>query len=102
MAFVLLSQSFRSKEEFMKQYQRLSWVVVLGLAVAGLFASRMFAQEPSDRPKNETTMSGCLNKASSGNYTLTDDGCKDYRHRPGGSGKTFRQPQSDIDGNGEG
>ena len=73
MAFVLLGQSFRSKEEFMKQYQRLSWVVVLGLAVAGLFASRMFAQDPSDRPKNETTMSGCLNKDSSGNYTLTDE-----------------------------
>jgi hypothetical protein len=41
-------------------------IVVLGLAIAGLFGSRMFAQDADrkDRPQNETTMTGCLNKGT--------------------------------------
>ena len=41
-----------------------------GLLVSGLCASIVFAQDPQ---KNETTMTGCLNKDSSGGYTLTDE-----------------------------
>lgn len=58
--------------------QLMTRLLVLGLLVSGLCASRMFAQDQSDksqrdRMKNETTITGCLNKDSSGNYTLTDE-----------------------------
>jgi len=58
--------------------QLLTRMLVLGLLVSGLCASRMFAQDQSgksqrDRMKNETTITGCLNKDSSGSYTLTDE-----------------------------
>jgi hypothetical protein len=51
---------------------------LLGFAavLAGICASTVFAQADSnqrDRQKNETTMTGCLNKDSSGGYTLTDE-----------------------------
>ena len=54
----------------MNESRRIRRFAVLGLAIAGLLGSSMFAQE---RPKSETTMTGCLNKGSTGNYTLTDE-----------------------------
>jgi hypothetical protein len=54
----------------MNESRRIRRLAVLGLAIAGLVGSRMFAQE---QPKSETAMTGCLNKGSAGNYTLTDE-----------------------------
>jgi hypothetical protein len=47
-----------------------------GLLVSGLCASIVFAGDDNtqqDPQKNETTMTGCLNKDSSGGFTLTDE-----------------------------
>jgi hypothetical protein len=50
-------------------------LLAFALVVFGLCASTMLAQDQPnrDRQKNETTMTGCLNKDSSGGYTLTDE-----------------------------
>jgi hypothetical protein len=61
----------------MKQFHRLTHLAVFGLACA-LFAGSLCAQDPQeskrrDRTKSETTMTGCLTKDTSGNYTLTDE-----------------------------
>src|SRR3954453_11401824 len=72
MALVLLSPEHPSKGgvKSMNESRRVKSFAVLGLAIAGLLGSRMFAQ---DRPKSETAMTGCLNKGSAGVYTLTDE-----------------------------
>lgn len=55
----------------MSESSRVKRFAVLGLAIAGILGSRMFAQE---QPKSETAITGCLNKGSgAGNYTLTDE-----------------------------
>ena len=57
----------------MRQIIRL---LAVGLLISGICGSMMFAQDDAnqrDRQKNETTMTGCLSKDSSGGYTLTDE-----------------------------
>ena len=56
----------------MRQIVRL---LAFALVTFGLCASNMLAQDEGNRnrQKNETTMTGCLNKDSSGGYTLTDE-----------------------------
>jgi hypothetical protein len=72
-ALLLLGYEYLNERgaEFMRQMIRL---LACGLLVSGLM-SIMFAQDDAkrDRQKNETTMTGCLNKDSSGGYTLTDE-----------------------------
>jgi hypothetical protein len=62
----------------MKRFHTVARAAVLTLTVSGVFAVTLFAQNPDDsnrrdRVKTETTMTGCLNKGTSGNYTLTDE-----------------------------
>jgi len=45
-------------------------LLAMGLAVSCVSSGVALAQDPQ---KNETTMTGCLNKDSSGGYTLTDE-----------------------------
>jgi hypothetical protein len=56
----------------MRQIARL---LAFALIMFGLCASTVLAQDQGsrDRQKSETTMTGCLNKDSSGGYTLTDE-----------------------------
>ena len=54
----------------MSESRQLRRFTVLGLTIAGLWGSSIFAQE---QPKSETAMTGCLTKGSAGNYTLTDE-----------------------------
>jgi hypothetical protein len=74
----------------MKNLYRMTRNATLGLAFVGLTAFTMTAQtqqaqqpaqqqQPQDDPnsrdraKSETTMTGCLNKAESGSFVLTDE-----------------------------
>ena len=59
----------------MKDFHRVTRLGVLGLMVSGFFGGQMFAQDPSqrDRAKAETTITGCLSKGTSGNFSLTDE-----------------------------
>jgi hypothetical protein len=54
----------------MSESRQLRRFTVLGLTIAGLWGSSIFAQE---QPKSETAMTGCLTKGSAGTYTLTDE-----------------------------
>jgi hypothetical protein len=58
----------------MKEFRQLGRLLAAAFLITGLSGS-IFAQDPSDRNqrKNETSMTGCLSKDSSGNYTLTDE-----------------------------
>ena len=61
----------------MKEFRQLGRLLAAAFLISGLSGS-IFAQDPSDRNqrrqmKNETSMTGCLSKDSSGNYTLTDE-----------------------------
>ena len=50
-------------------------LMAAGVLISGL-AAGAFAQDDkqgADRQKNETTMTGCLNKDASGGYVLTDE-----------------------------
>ena len=51
----------------MRQMIRL---LACGLIVFGICANNVFAQAPQ---KSETALTGCMNKDSSGGYTLTDE-----------------------------
>src|SRR5690242_5577258 len=60
----------------MRQMQRLTRLAMAGLMLAS-FSSALFAQDKGDqnqrdRQKNETTMTGCLNK-DAGAFVLTDE-----------------------------
>jgi len=73
-----ISTSHQEGVEAMRLLDQFTRLLVFGLMLSGVFAARMFAQTPDnsnrrDRMQNETTITGCLNKGSDGNYTLTDD-----------------------------
>ena len=59
--------------------QQTKRLLVLGLALIGVCASTIFAQDTNDkngrdRMNNETTMTGCLNKDTATNsYMITDE-----------------------------
>jgi hypothetical protein len=65
----------------MKSFHRMTRNAMLGLAIVGLSALSLAAQtqppqdDPNsrDRAKSETTMTGCLNKADTGSFVLTDE-----------------------------
>lgn len=52
----------------MQELDRIRRIGVVGLAIGGLLAGNIFAQA-----QHEETLTGCLTKGSSGNYTLTDE-----------------------------
>jgi hypothetical protein len=59
----------------MRPLQKVTRLLAAGLLLSGLSLA-VFAQDQEksrDRLKKETTMTGCLNKDTAGNYTLTDE-----------------------------
>lgn len=61
----------------MRHIQLVTRLLATGLLLSGV-ATSLFAQDPADkserdRAKNETTMTGCLSKDTSGAFTLTDE-----------------------------
>jgi hypothetical protein len=67
---------FKKGFHSMRQIQQLTRLVAAAVLLLGLSPS-IFAQDPADksrdRMKNETTMTGCLNKDTSGGYMLTEE-----------------------------
>jgi hypothetical protein len=58
----------------MQEFRGIVRLAIIGLALAGLFAGQMLAQERGGgNPAKETTMTGCLTKGTAGTYTLTDE-----------------------------
>jgi hypothetical protein len=61
----------------MRQLQKLTGLLAAGLFLSG-FCISVFGQDQDEKKqpdglKQETTMTGCLTKDASGNYTLTDE-----------------------------
>ena len=60
----------------MRPIQKVTRLLAAGLLLSGLSLA-LFAQNQDDksrdRLKKESTMTGCLNKDTAGNYTLTDE-----------------------------
>ena len=81
MASILLDFLHRAKEgaDTMKTLHSVTRVATLAPMLTGTVSNGViYAQSPGDSnrrnsTRTETTISGCLNKSSGGNYTLTDE-----------------------------